>query len=81
MSKIDFPVFDADNHYYEATDAFTRHIEPGFAKRAMQWADVDGKQRLVVGGQGQPVHPEPDVRPRRPAGLPRRVLPRPFAGR
>jgi hypothetical protein len=20
--------FDADNHYYEAMDAFTRHIEP-----------------------------------------------------
>ena len=26
---IDFRLFDADNHYYEATDAFTRHLEPG----------------------------------------------------
>ena len=21
------PVFDADNHYYEALDAFTRHLD------------------------------------------------------
>ena len=24
-ARVDFPVFDADNHYYEAIDAFTRH--------------------------------------------------------
>ncbi len=24
----DSPVFDADNHYYEALDAFTRHLDP-----------------------------------------------------
>ena len=68
--------FDADNHYYEAIDAFTRHIEPEYAKRAMQWAEIDGKQRLLVGGQGQPLHPEPDVRPDRQARRARRVLPR-----
>ena len=33
MADIDFRVFDCDNHYYEAKDAFTRHIEPEFAKR------------------------------------------------
>ena len=43
--------FDADNHYYEALDAFTRHIEPEFAKRCMQWATIDGKTRLLVGGK------------------------------
>ena len=26
MRKLDFPVFDADNHLYEAEDAFTRHL-------------------------------------------------------
>ena len=75
--SIDFTAFDADNHYYEATDAFTRHIEPSMAKRAMQWAEIDGKQRLLVGEQGQPLHPQPDVRPGRQAREPRRVLPRP----
>jgi len=43
--------FDADNHYYEALDAFTRHIEPAFSKRCMQWATIDGKTRLLVGGK------------------------------
>ena len=28
---IDFTTFDADNHYYEATDAFTRHLDPKMA--------------------------------------------------
>ena len=28
MTAPDFPLFDADNHYYEPRDAFTRYIEP-----------------------------------------------------
>jgi len=28
------PVVDADNHYYEPDDAFTRHLEPEFAGRS-----------------------------------------------
>lgn len=51
--------FDADNHYYEATDAFTRHIDPAMAKRAMQWAEIDGRQRLLVGGQVNRFIPNP----------------------
>ena len=30
-NSVDFLAFDADNHYYEALDAFTRHIEPQYA--------------------------------------------------
>jgi hypothetical protein len=26
-----YPAFDADNHYYEAQDAFTRHLPKGYA--------------------------------------------------
>ena len=26
--SLDFPVFDADNHLYETTDAFTRFLPP-----------------------------------------------------
>ena len=63
MAELSFPMFDCDNHYYEALDAFTRHLEPAFRKRAMQWATIDGRQRLLVGGQDQPLHPQPDVRP------------------
>jgi hypothetical protein len=45
MTDLGFLAFDADNHYYEAPDAFTRHVDPRFRKRAMQWAEIDGKQR------------------------------------
>ena len=59
MAYIDFQAFDADNHFYEAPDAFTRHIERQFAKRAMQWAEVDGKRRLLVGGKINRFIPNP----------------------
>ena len=63
MAKLDFQAFDADNHYYEATDAFTRHIEPEFARRCMQWAQVDGKTKLLVAGQVCPFIPNPTFDP------------------
>ncbi len=56
---VDFPVFDADNHYYEPKDAFTRHLDPSMHKRAMQWATIDGKERLLVGGTVNRFIPNP----------------------
>ncbi len=56
--KVD-KAFDADNHYYEALDAFTRHIEPEYARRAMQWAEVKGRQMLLVGGKINRFIPNP----------------------
>ena len=56
---VDFPVFDADNHYYEPKDAFTRHLDPSMQKRAMQWATVGGKERLLVGGSVNRFIPNP----------------------
>ena len=43
--------FDADNHYYEALDAFTRHLDPKLGPRIIQWADVGGRKYHVVGGR------------------------------
>ena len=59
MADIGFEFFDCDNHYYEARDAFTRHLDPEFRKRAMQWAEVDGKTRLLVGGRINRFIPSP----------------------
>ncbi len=47
MGTVDFDVFDADNHYYEATDAFIRHL-PKHRSKLVQWAEIDGKQRMIV---------------------------------
>jgi predicted TIM-barrel fold metal-dependent hydrolase len=63
VPTVDFDVFDADNHYYEATDAFTRHLAPQMAKRAMQWAEIDGRTRLVVAGKVNRFIPNPQFDP------------------
>jgi len=42
--------FDCDNHYYEALDAFTRHLDPSWGPRCVQWAEIDGRRHHVVGG-------------------------------
>ena len=62
-TQLPFKFFDCDNHYYEAVDAFTRHIEPQYRKRAIQWAQLDGRQRLLVGGKVNRFIPNPTFDP------------------
>ena len=70
MHDLGFRPFDADNHYYEAEDAFTRYIDPSMAKRCMQWADIGGKKRLLVGGKINKFIPNPTFDPiARPGSL------------
>jgi predicted TIM-barrel fold metal-dependent hydrolase len=63
MAALDFQLFDADNHYYEATDAFTRHLDPQMRRRAVQWATLEGKQRLMVAGKINRFIPNPTFDP------------------
>jgi predicted TIM-barrel fold metal-dependent hydrolase len=51
MSDVDYPVNDFDNHYYEALDAFTRHLDPKLGRRIIQWAEIDGRKYHVIGGK------------------------------
>ena len=51
MSSVSYRFFDSDNHYYEAVDAFTRHLDSRMAPRVAQWVTLDGEQRLLVGGK------------------------------
>ena len=44
MSDVDYPVSDFDNHYYEAMDAFTRHLDPRLGGRCVQWAEINGRK-------------------------------------
>jgi predicted TIM-barrel fold metal-dependent hydrolase len=55
-------IFDADNHYWETSDAFTRHRAPKFADRGLRLVDIDGsgKPRYVLdGGRLHPILPGP----------------------
>ncbi len=47
----EFRPFDADNHYYEALDAFTRHLDPKLGPRTLQWAEIEGRRYHVLGGR------------------------------
>ena len=44
-------VFDADQHYYEPLDAFTRHLPAGWEERTVQQATINGRVRFIVGGR------------------------------
>ena len=63
MADLGFRAFDADNHYYEAEDAFIRHIDPQMKKRCMQWGVIDGKKRFLVGGKVNKFIPNPSFDP------------------
>lgn len=43
-------IFDCDNHYYEAPDAFTRHVPAAMQPRCVQWTEIEGRKRHVIGG-------------------------------
>jgi len=44
-------IFDADNHYYEAADAFTRHVPKSMQSRCVQWVEMDGRRYHLVAGR------------------------------
>jgi len=48
--QLDYRPFDADNHYYEALDAFTRHVPEQMQPRIVQWVDIGGRKHHLVGG-------------------------------
>ena len=51
MEELAYDAFDADNHYYEALDAFTRHLDPTLGPRCVQWCEIGGRRYQVVGGR------------------------------
>lgn len=50
MAELGYLPFDADNHYYEGLDAFTRHLDPKMAPRCVQWCEINGRKHHVVAG-------------------------------
>ena len=48
MSRLGYALFDADNHFYETRDCFTRHIEAANAELAVRpVVGDDGVERIV----------------------------------
>ncbi len=63
MNDLGFDLFDGDNHYYEAEDAFIRHMDRKMQKRCMQWAEVNGRRSLLVAGKVNRFIPNPTFDP------------------
>jgi predicted TIM-barrel fold metal-dependent hydrolase len=63
MADLGFKAFDADHHYYEAEDAFIRHVDRRMQNRCMQWAEIGGRKRLLVGGKVNRFIPNPTFDP------------------
>ena len=60
---MDFPPIDADNHYYEPLDAFTRHLDKKFRDRGVR-PTQDGKRVvLLMGGRVNRFIPNPTFDP------------------
>jgi predicted TIM-barrel fold metal-dependent hydrolase len=68
MHTLDSPVFDADNHYYEALDAFTRHLNPALGPRVIQWVEINGRRYHALAGRVSQAVSNPTFDPVSPAG-------------
>src|SRR5215469_7051467 len=63
----EYKLVDADNHYYEAEDAFTRYGSDD-VKRYVRWVQDDKRKHLSFGGQLSTVPPNPTFNPIAKAG-------------
>ena len=50
MAALPYPVYDADNHYYETADAFLRYL-PKQYRNEFQYVEVRGRTKLAVAGR------------------------------
>lgn len=49
-NHLPYQMFDADTHYYEPRDAFTRHMEKRFLSKAVRVErDREGSERILIG--------------------------------
>jgi len=56
--KLDFPVFDADNHLYETQDAFTRYL-PHQYEGLIKYVEVKGRTKIAIRNQISDYIPNP----------------------
>jgi len=56
--SLDFPVFDADNHMYETTDAFTKFLPPEYAG-LIKYVEIEGRTKIAVNGRISDYIPNP----------------------
>ena len=50
MPELGYALVDADNHYYEPRDCFTRHIDAGHRERTLRIVRNDDNAEVVLVG-------------------------------
>lgn len=48
-TKVDYPIYDSDRHFYEPPEAFLRHL-PKQYRSDFQYVQINGRTKLAVGG-------------------------------
>jgi predicted TIM-barrel fold metal-dependent hydrolase len=61
-ADVGYGLYDADEHYYEAEDALTRHLEREY-RRNLKWIEMDGRKTLLVNNKLLTVVPNPTYDP------------------
>jgi hypothetical protein len=62
VDQLGYGLHDADQHFYEAEDAVTRHLEAAY-RRAFRWIDLDGRRTLLLNNQLFTMIPNPTYDP------------------
>ena len=55
---VHIPIFDADNHLYETTDALTKFL-PDRYKGVVKYVEIDGRTKIMLKGQVSEFIPNP----------------------
>ena len=65
--KLDYLVFDADNHMYEATDAFTKYL-PDEYSGLIKYVEVNGRTKIAIKNKISDYIPNPTFNKVAPPG-------------
>ena len=65
--KLPYPVFDADNHMYEARDAFTRYLPPQYAG-VIKYVEINGRTKIAIKNKISEYIPNPTFNKVAPPG-------------
>lgn len=58
MTKLPYPLFDADNHLYETRDSLTQFLPKAY-KDVIKYVEVDGRTKIAIRGQISDYIPNP----------------------
>jgi len=59
LPSLGYPLYDADENYYETADALTRHLAPEYKRLIKILQTPDGRTRMVINNKLYTTNPDP----------------------